>query len=222
MRDVTGRKETEERLRSSLAEKELLLKEIHHRVKNNLQVIASLISLQSEFVRESGTISIMKAIQTRVRSIASIHEMLYGSGDLSHVDFSAYLKNLARQLFSFYSTDADHVHLEIDSGSNVLDIREAVPCGLIVNELLTNSLKHAFPGNRTGWIRISFECSDNHCKLKVADNGIGLPPDFDVRTAGSLGLQLITLLVEQLRGTLTTEKIGDGVHFTVLFDRKSD
>jgi PAS domain S-box-containing protein len=220
MRDITERRNVEVQIRSSLREKEILLKEIHHRVKNNLQMIASLLSLQSEHLGHSKAVELMEDMKSRVRSIAAIHEMLYGSADLSRIDFAGYLNALAKDLLSFYSATASRVQLNIHSDPAFLEITQAVPCGLIVNELLTNSFRHAFPDSRAGVIEVSFSCPAEECKLEISDNGIGLPPDLAPQNSASMGFQLLMLLIQQIKGRLTVGR-GPGTRFTILFTRKA-
>jgi two-component sensor histidine kinase len=219
MRDITDRKQGEEQLRASLREKEILLKEIHHRVKNNLQVIASLLSLQSEYLEESKPLAMLEDMKNRVRSIAAIHEMLYGSADLSRIDFAGYLNSIAKDLMSLYPPSSGRIRADIDSDPIHLDITQAVPCGLIVNELLTNSFKHAFPENRSGVIQIVFRSVDGACKLEISDDGVGLPENLDPGTSGSMGMQLVTLLVQQLKGEFEIDQ-SSGTRFTILFPQR--
>ncbi len=218
--DITERQRADQQLRDSLQQKEILLKEMHHRVKNNLQMIASLLGLQSEFVKDTQALTVMHEMHTRVHSIAAIHEILYEAGDLARIDFGSYLHRMTEDLVKFYSNRANSVRLQIESGQISLDVTQAVPCGLITNELVTNCLKHAFPDQRTGIIEISFNCRNRRCLLTVADNGIGLPPDVDPRDARSMGMQLIKLLVEQLRGELRIDR-ENGTRFTLSFPQKS-
>jgi PAS domain S-box-containing protein len=199
MRDETERRLMHNQLQASLAEKEVLLQEIHHRVKNNLQVITSLISLQSDVVKEEPVRRMFEEACNRVRAIAEIHELLYRSPDLARIDFGAYLKRLGQNLRAFYGAQAQHIRLEIHSDVN-LPLTEAIPCGLIVNELVTNSLTHAFPGDRKGRIEVSLGCSPQQCILKVTDDGVGIPSDFRVEDANSLGLKLVSVLAQQLKG----------------------
>jgi two-component system CheB/CheR fusion protein len=221
IRDVTGRKKDEEQIRASLREKETLLKEIHHRVKNNLQVIASLLRLQSDFIRDERLGVLVEEMHNRIRSIATIHEILYASNDLSTVDFSAYLQRIAQDLFALYSVDPDKIRLRTDIGGIGLDISQAVPCGLIVNELLTNSLKYAFRDGRPGLIQVSLEKDDERFVLSVADNGEGLPQELDPHQTTSLGLQLVNLLAEQLEGALVLDRT-QGTRFSVSFPLKQE
>jgi two-component sensor histidine kinase len=219
MRDITEQRTAEDQIRASLQEKEVLLKEIHHRVKNNLQVIVSLLSLQSEYLAGSGVLTTLEDMKNRVRSIAAIHEMLYGSADLSRVDFAAYLDSIAQDLASFYAESAHRIRLLVNSENISLDITQAVPCGLIVNEILTNSFKHAFPNNRSGSIEVAFRCVNEECILEIADNGIGLPENVEPQKSSSMGLQLLALLVRQLRGRLETHR-DSGARFVITFRQK--
>jgi PAS domain S-box-containing protein len=215
MRDETERRNISKQLRASLEEKEILLREIHHRVKNNLQVIASLLTLQSDSVEDESVREMFDEACNRVRSIGEIHELLYRSPDLASIDFSAYLKRLAENLQAFYDIGADRIRIEITAHHNV-PLAEAIPCGLIVNELLTNSLKHAFPDGRSGTIHVSLTCENGGCVLQVGDDGVGMAPDLDVGEINSLGLKLVSVLASQLKGKLRFEKTG-GTRISVLF-----
>jgi two-component system CheB/CheR fusion protein len=216
MRDITERKQAEIQNQISLREKEVLLKEIHHRVKNNLQMIVSLISLQSSHLQDPAAIRILDEMHSRVRSIASIHDMLYCSVDLSSIDFSAYLRNIIDNMSRFYDLRPGQIRLHVSAEETSLDLSRAIPCGLIVNELLTNALKHAFPGDRRGDVRITFRCAEGRCVLEVADNGIGLRSDVNPGEATSMGLQLVALLVEQLDAKLDVDR-ANGTRFLISF-----
>jgi two-component sensor histidine kinase len=216
-RDVTDRKQAAVKMQTSLQEKELLLKEIHHRVKNNLQVISSLLSLQGSSIRDAGVRRLFEEARDRVRSMASIHEMLYASSDLARIDFSSYVSVLASQLFSSCNISLDRVKLEINVEPVTLGINLGVPCGLLINELVTNALRHAFPNDRAGTITVSMrELPDHSIRLAVRDDGVGLPSDLDVENAESLGFQLVTTLVGQLNGTLEVKR-ENGTEFVVVF-----
>ncbi len=217
--DITARKRADQQLRESLREKEVLLKEIHHRVKNNLQVIASLLSLQSEHLADPKVLAMLEEMNNRVRSIAAIHEMLYGSADLSRIDFAGYLNTITKDLQSFFSDRASKVQVKVDADPIFLDITKAAPCGLIVNELLTNSFKHAFPDNREGVITVSFHCPGEACVLEISDNGVGMPDGLDPQNATSMGLQLLGLLVQQLKGKLEIDRSA-GTRLTITFATK--
>jgi len=216
VRDITDRKRDEDRIKASLAEKEVLLKEIHHRVKNNLQVISSLLKLQSRYIQDSRVIEMLKESQNRVRSMALVHEQLYQSKDLSDIDFAEYIQNLAHNLFQAYKIHAEGVKLQTNIAPCSLNIDTAVPCGLIINELVTNSLKYAFTGQTQGKIKIDFTLDNNGlCVLAVSDSGIGFPQDLDYRNARTLGLRLVGSLVKQIRGRIELlETVGTTFQIT--------
>jgi PAS domain S-box-containing protein len=217
IRDITERKRADEKVRASLQEKEVLLKEIHHRVKNNLQVTSSMLKLQSAYINDPGARDMFAESQNRIRSMALVHEKLYQSSNLSRIDFADYMASLARLLFRSFGVDRERISLALDSKQVFLSIETAVPCGLIVNELLSNCLKHAFPGQRRGEIVVGIlEDGRGALILKVADNGVGLPPDLDIEHAETLGLQLVKTLVDQLAGRLEVRRQGGteiSVHF---------
>ncbi len=217
--DITERQRADRQLRASLREKEVLLKEIHHRVKNNLQVISSLLSLQAESLDDPFARGMLEQMNTRVRSIAAIHEVLYGAADFSRIDFSTYLNRLANDLTAVYSDQIGGVSVSVEAGPILLDITQAVPCGLIVNELLTNSFKHAFRNKASGKVEISFECIDQVCALQVADDGVGLPDDVALQNSKSMGLQLFSLLVMQIKAEVDVDRSA-GTRFKVVFPRK--
>lgn len=215
--DITERKQAEDEVRSSLREKEVLLKEIHHRVKNNLQVISSLLSLQLAQVNDKQAVELFREGRDRVRSMAFIHEELYRDKHLSHVDFPGYVRTLTSSLFRSYGVNSSTVALEIDTSDVMLGIDTAIPCGLIVNELVSNSLKHAFPEGRKGKIRVSLRAESNgKFVLVIHDDGIGLPLDVDSRNAQSLGLQLVYTLTEQIEGTIELNR-EHGTEFRIVF-----
>ncbi len=215
--DVTARHVAEDLLRNSLREKEGLLKEIHHRVKNNLQVITSLLRLEAGRSAEPATKGVLQDMQGRIRSMALLHETLYRSADFARVDMADYLRQLATQLHRAQNTRPGAVRLQLDLTPVTLEAEQAIPCGLIVNELLTNSLKHAFPDGTTGEIRIALRTlADGRVRLEVGDSGAGLPADVDERKQRSLGLQLVSDLVRQVEGTLETAGPGPGAHFVII------
>ncbi len=201
-RDINARKRTEEALRASLHEKEALLREVHHRVKNNLQVITSLLRLETSRSGDDGTRLVLRDMQGRIRSMALLHETLYRSGNFAQVDLGDYLRQLATQLFRGQNTDPARITLALDLARVSLSIDQAIPSGLIVNELLTNSLKYAFPEER-GEVRVALDLAPGSLiRLTVSDTGRGLPPDFESRRTASLGLQLVADLARQLMGSL--------------------
>jgi len=214
--EIAERKRVEEQIRASLREKEVLLKEIHHRVKNNLQVISSLLYLQSKNVQDQQSLEILQDSQNRIRSMALVHERLYQSQDLARVDFAEYVRGLANQLFRFYGVNTNVIQLKINMDKVFLGVDTAIPCGLMINELVSNSLKHAFPDGREREVRIELGLDDGQCTLMVSDNGVGFPQDVDFRDMGSLGLQLVDTLVNQLEGTIELDRSG-GTAFKIGF-----
>jgi PAS domain S-box-containing protein len=217
IQDITYRKKAEEKLLASLREKEVLLKEVHHRVKNNLQVVSSLLNLESRIIQDPHALEAFRETQNRVRSLALIHERLYRSPDLARVDFWEYIRNLVSSLFSSYHSLAQGVSYEVNAEQTFLGVDVAIPCGLILTELVSNSLKHAFPESRRGKIFISFQGGGNgSCVLRVKDNGVGFPAGLDMSHAETLGLQLVDTLTKQLAGTLQLNG-GEGTEFTLTF-----
>ena len=217
MRDVTQRTQAEERIKASLHEKEALLKEIHHRVKNNLQVISSLLALQARAVTDETTKTKFHESRDRIHSMALLHESLYQSDNLAWIDFPVYIKQLADHLFRSYGVTAERIRLRTDLDRLFLNMDTAVPCGLIVNELISNSLKYAFPEGRDGEIHVELrESRDRTASLTVADDGIGLDPGFDWVNARSLGLRLVRTLAQQLDATLEVGQ-GPGTRFQLTF-----
>jgi two-component sensor histidine kinase len=198
----------EDRMRVSLEEKEVLLREIHHRIKNNMQVISSLLNLQSDTIDDPRHREMFSESKNRIRAMALIHEKLYQTRDIANIDFGDYIASLANGLFMFYGTNPSQVELSIEAEGVVIGIDTAIPCGLIINELLSNALKYAFPDGKAGMIRIAIKKNDTagggtEYALTVADNGIGLPKDFDFRNARTLGLHLVMSLAEhQLQGSM--------------------
>jgi two-component sensor histidine kinase len=216
-REIAGRNKAEAQIKVSLKEKEVLLQEIHHRVKNNLQVISSLLNLLSDYVGDQQALKIIQESQNRVRSMALIHEKLYQSQDLARIDFAEYIRNLAAYLFGAYSANAQAISLKVQADDVFLTIDTAIPCGLILNEMISNALKHAFPDGQASEIRVEFCVDHDHqCTLEVRDNGVGLPPDLDFRTTESSGLQLVNTLVEQLDGTIELDS-SSGTEFKIVF-----
>ncbi|MBU7019050.1 MAG: PAS domain S-box protein [Theionarchaea archaeon] len=217
LRDVTERKKAEEKIKVSLEEKEILLREIHHRVKNNLQVISSLLNLQSGYMRDRIYTDMLRESQNRIQSMALIHEKLYQSTDLANIDVRGYIQQLVCRLFDSYGIDAHKATyvLEVDNVS--LGVDAAIPCGLIINELVSNCLKHAFPGDIRGEISIALHAREGNIELTIADNGVGIPENLNFGNLNSLGLHLVTILVEdQLNGTIALTR-GEGTEFRVQF-----
>lgn len=217
--DITQRKLAEDELKISLTEKELLLKEIHHRVKNNLMIISSLLNIQSSYIKDKEARGIFKESQNRAKSMALIHERLYQSTDLKKIDMGDYIRTLSNNLFDTYVTNPDKIHLHLDIEDISVDINTSIPLGLIINELVTNALKHAFPDDSRGNIYISLHLDDDKIKLEVSDDGIGFPSDIDYKNANSLGMQLINNLSLQIDSEL--KLISDkGTSFQIIFAEK--
>jgi len=220
-RDITERKTAEDRLQASLREKEVLLREIHHRVKNNMQVISSLLNLQSRRIQDPAVLEAFKESQHRIRSMALIHERLYQSTDLSRIEFSQYLRNLATHLFHSYQVNSDRIRLSLEAEEVFLNINTAIPCGLIVNELISNSLKHAFPEGRSGEVGVALSrvVGDGYL-IRVRDNGIGFPEGLDFRRTETLGMQIVSTLASQIDASveLTTDR---GTDFSIRFQETS-
>ncbi|MEI6673637.1 MAG: histidine kinase dimerization/phosphoacceptor domain -containing protein [Verrucomicrobiota bacterium] len=216
--DIAQIKRGEEQLKNSLREKESLLKEIHHRVKNNLQIISSLLSLQSSQIDNPAAQTALRDMQHRVRSMALIHEHLYRSDSLASVNLSTYLAQLCQRLFRALVTESDHIQLHLEMTTVYLEIDQAIPCGLLVNELISNAFKHAFPNQRGGevWVDLQPLPDATGWRLRVADNGVGLPPDFTMDHLTSLGMQLVKDLTRQLGGQFEIGA-GPGVEFTLVF-----
>lgn len=202
---------------SFLREKEILLSEIHHRVKNNMQIVSSLLSLQSKYVRDEEDRELFNVSKNRVHAMAMVHEKLYQSGDLASINFPKYIKGLSNELYHSYNTNPAQIKINIVAEEISIDINNAIPCALIVNELVSNSLKHAFPEDRQGEITVCFEKNGNGtCSLSVSDNGVGLPEGLDYKVSDSLGLRLVNGLTAQLKGELKVEKLV-GAKFIVIF-----
>ena len=216
--EVAERKKAEEKIKASLREKEVLLKEIHHRVKNNMQVISSILNLQSKHIKDEQALKMFKNGQRRIRSMAMVHEKLYESDDLAGIDFAEYIQSTTSYLFSLHGV-ADTVRLDIDIKDILLGIDTAIPCGLIINELVSNSIKHAFGRGREGEILIKLYSDEaGRNILMVKDNGAGFPKGLDFRKTESLGMQLVIMLVEQLGGAIELDR-SKGTAFNITFER---
>jgi PAS domain S-box-containing protein len=216
LRDVTQRRAADEKIRASLREKEVLLQEIHHRVKNNLQVVSSLLSLQSRGVLDEDTRQKFKESQNRVHSMALIHEQLYQSPSLSEINYPQYIRQLAAHLFRSYRVSSSRIELQTYIDDLRLGVDVAVPCGLIINELVSNSLKYGFPNGRGGVIRIELHRQpEGRATLSVVDNGVGLPEEVGFWNTQTLGLRLVGTLVKQLEGNVEVDRSkGTSVHVT--------
>jgi PAS domain S-box-containing protein len=217
-RDITERKRAEEKIKDSLKEKEVMLYEIHHRVKNNMQIILSLLRLQSRSVEDEQTREMFQESQNRIRSMALIHEKLYQSGDLSRIDIADYIRGLATHLISIYRAARAAIGLSVDIKDVYLDINMAIPLGLIVNELVTNAMKHGFKKRAKGNILIGMKKgAKGKFELTVADTGEGLPVEFDIHKTESFGMQLVTDLVKQLEGSIELKRKDAGSEFVITF-----
>lgn len=215
---ITDKKKTERSLLESLHEKEVLLKEVHHRVKNNLQIISSILNLKDSVVGDDPKMrELLRETQDRIRSMAFIHESLYRTKNFSSIDLADYIDSLSRNLMMSYSVSGQ-VELERDLEPVLLGLDQAIPCGLILNELISNALKHAFPGGAKGRIRIALKAADDKISLAVTDNGVGLPPGFDPKKHANLGLQLVHTLIDQLDGRISSDT-GTGAAYLITFDR---
>jgi PAS domain S-box-containing protein len=221
-RELLERTRAEAQVQESLQEKELLLKEVHHRVKNNLQVIVSLINLQTAQLTDERSLQALRESQNRVRSMALVHEKLYQSQNLARLDFREYLHQLASTLFHSYQAEATQVDLQLDIAEVTLEVDQAIPCGLIVNELVSNALKHAFPNGRSGTITLTLHTrTAPHVELAVTDNGVGLPVELTWQQTESLGMQLVQSLVKQIGGDIQLERLTPGTRFTLRFNHAS-
>jgi two-component sensor histidine kinase len=218
VQDITDRKQAEEKIRRSLEEKEVLLREIHHRVKNNMQIVSSLLMLQSRNIEDKKYKDMFIDSQNRINSMALIHEKLYQSESIAQINFKEYISDIVSNIFESYSIKRN-IKIDINVENIPIKIDYAVPCGLIINELVTNSLKYAFPDDRQGNIKISVKKEDNNMiRLSISDDGIGIPKDMDIRNTKSLGLHLVTALAEaQLHGQIILNR-EKGTEFQIRFE----
>ncbi len=217
--DITEKKRIQEQMRETINEKEILLQEVHHRVKNNLQVISSILNLQSSYVKDENSLSILRESQNRIKSMSFIHESLYQTKDFAHIEFREYLLSLSKNLIHSYSLSTNKITLNTNLSETFLSLDQAIPCGLIVNELVSNSLKYAFQNDKSGEIFITLEENKNIITLVIGDDGIGLPPGFDYENSESLGLQLVYTLVDQLDATIRVETTN-GTKYLITFEKQ--
>ena len=220
VRQAKAAQQVTDELRASEERKDALLQEVHHRVKNNLAVICSLFSLQSTHTKDEQTVQIFHDMENRVHSMALVHESLYGSENLARIDFAQYAQALAKDIFSSHGSPTVPVHLKSELEPVIIGVDLAVPCGLILNELISNALKHGFPNGADGEIKVTLRNGpEGRCTLSVEDSGVGIPADLDVNTSKSLGLKLVRSLTQQIRGTFELVKIDPGtsahLQFTV-------
>ncbi len=217
--DITEKKISEEELKSSLKEKDVLLKEVHHRVKNNMQVISSILNLQSSYISDEKVLSILRESQNRIKSMAIIHEKLYRTKDFSSIKFSEYVENLAESIVRTYEYNEAEIEIVFNLEEVLLNLDMAIPCGLIINELISNSLKYAFNSNEKGKIEINLSESNEEVKLQIADNGVGIPKEINFKKTETLGLQLVNTLTQQLEGTIELE-VDKGTKFKLNFKKQ--
>jgi len=215
-RDITDRKLIEDKLQASLKEKEVLLREIHHRVKNNMQIISSLLRLQSNAIEDKKATQLIRECENRIRAMAFIHEQIYKTKDLANIDFSEYVTTLSTKLIRIYSRDPNLITSSIHCQNVYLNVNTAIPAGLIINELITNSLEHAFDANQKGEIFVEIRSDGGVYTLRIGDDGMGFPEDLDFRNTESLGLNLVVNLVDQLDGTIELNR-EKGTEFAIRF-----
>ncbi len=220
--DISERRRAEQMIKSSLHEKEILLKEIHHRVKNNMQIISSLLSLQANSIKDPDTFAYFIDAEKRIRSMALVHEKLYQTGNFTDINFGEYIKTISSEINRSFMKERSGIDLKFNVSDVTLNINKAIPCGLIINELITNIYKHAFPENRNGKIVINFKLDVNGSyNLSIIDNGIGLPHDFDMEKSESLGLKLVDALSKQLNGKIELKGNG-GTSVTITFPSEDE
>lgn len=219
-RDLTEKKKAEQLIFKNIEEKEILLKEIHHRVKNNLQIISSLLNLQANMLHDEKTKSVLYQSKSRIESMCKVHEMLYSSKNLSSINYKNYLNDLIQTLFQNASISTKQINLELKIKNLILNINTAIPLGLIINELVTNSLKYAFAENSIGLIFIQITHLENNLfELTYKDDGVGYSPEITFQNTQGLGFQLITSLVEQLNGKITRKLVKKGTCYQLVFDK---
>lgn len=217
VRDITARIKAEIQIKKSLEEKEILLKEIHHRVKNNMQVISSLLNIQAGYIKDEEILGIFNALHDRIRSMSLLYEMLYKSKDLARVDLSEYIRNLTTRLISMYRDKVGPIDLKLNVKDVYLDLKRAVPCGLIITELISNSLKHAFSETERGEIAVEMYPDEGEKYiLIVRDSGKGFPEGLDFRETESLGMKLVVNFVNQLKGTIELNR-KEGTKYKIVF-----
>jgi two-component sensor histidine kinase len=215
--EIAVRKRVERQLNTALQEKEVLLKEVHHRVKNNLQIMASLLYLQAQQVENDNVRDVLQVGRDRIRSMAIVHEELYQAKDLANIEFAHYIRSLSQYLYHAYGINPETVVLRIEAQKTILTVETAIPCALVLNELLSNALRHAFPNGRPGEIGIEFYEEDQRKWLRFSDNGVGIPEPVNLAQPSSLGLSLVVDLVQkQLHGTLDIQR-SPGAAFIISF-----
>jgi len=222
IRDITERKQAQAKILASLAEKETLLKEVHHRVKNNMQVISSLLRLQEGRVKDKDAAALLKDSQNRIQSMALVYNKLYQSENLASVNMTDYIKELSAGLVKSYAVSPVRVAVNVAQSNVFLNVDSAIPCGMIINELVTNSLKYAFPGNRKGLITISLTENEKGLQLTVGDDGMGIPEGVSLANNSTLGIKLVSNLVrDQLGGILEIDR-RHGTAYQINFPRNKE
>jgi two-component sensor histidine kinase len=219
MTEIDIRIDAEKQLTKTVGEKEVLLREVHHRIKNNLQIIISFLNLQSRYMTDGTTLSAFRESQNRIKAMALVHEKLYQSTDISRINLDDYVRFLGNSLFQFFGMKGKGITLTMDIRDISLVIDTAIPIGLMINELISNSLKHAFPGEREGEISIAIKRENNSLSILFRDTGVGIPQDIDWQNAKSLGLRLVVSLVEQLQGTIELDRTA-GTAFKIVVKEK--
>ena len=205
--DITATKLNEDRIKQSLKEKEVLLKEVHHRVKNNMQIISSILNLQSSYTTDSNILNLLRESQNRIKTMAYIHESLYQNKTFSSINFNEYLTQLISNIIHSYSVSPDKMQLQVDCEKTILNLDVSIPLGLIINELITNSIKHAFPDSSKGIISINLRTQNKLVFLTVEDSGVGIGPNISTEKSGTLGLQLVYTLIDQIDGKINFERV---------------
>jgi two-component sensor histidine kinase len=219
MTEIDIRLNAEKELTKTVGEKEVLIREVHHRVKNNLQIIISLLNLQSRYINDETTLSAFRESQNRIKVMALVHEKLYQSKDISKINLYDYVHFLGNSLLQYFGMKGKGITLTMDIRDISLSVDTAIPLGLIFNELISNSLKYAFPGGRKGEISVAIHRQDDTLTILFKDNGVGIPNDLDWRNAKSLGIRLVISLVEQLNGTIELDRTA-GTTFNIVVMEK--
>ncbi len=214
-RDITERRKMEKKLEKALDDKEILMKEIHHRVKNNLMMISSLLNIQSHYINDQEVKDLFTESQNRARSMALLHKELYESGDMKDIELSEYLSTLSKEIMHSYNSRDVNVDLELDLEKGTIDVDRAIPLGLIATETIINSFKHAFP-NGKGKIMIKLYKDDDSFVLIISDDGVGFPEDLDFRSQGNMGMMLINGLINQIDGSINMKR-ENGTQFIIKF-----
>jgi two-component sensor histidine kinase len=200
--NVTEKKLIQQRVQQSLKEKDVLLKEVHHRVKNNMQIISSILNLQSSYVTDAYTLALLKESQNRIKTMAYIHESLYQNKSFTSVNFSEYIQTLSSNIIQSYVISSEKIDLVLNLEKMRLNLDLSIPAGLIINELITNAIKHAFPNTVKGKILLNLKSENNIVCIEVIDNGVGIPPEIDYNNTPTLGLQLVNTLIDQVGGKI--------------------